>query len=85
MVVWAAFALTMLGDDRFDTMVNALKSPDVMVRRSAVLALRQLGDRRAIEPLLALRGDQERRFEADTTVETAAANALLNLGYDGAL
>ncbi len=85
LIVWVAFALTMLGDDQFDLIVRALQSDDVDVRRSGVLAMRQLGDPRAIEPLRQLRGDHARRFETDTTVEAAATNALFSLGYDGAL
>jgi HEAT repeat protein len=85
LVVWAAYASTMLGDDRFDVIAAALQAQDVDVRRSGILALRQLGDRRAIEPLRGLRGDQRRRFPGDSTVEEAAANALFSLGYDGAL
>lgn len=83
LVIWAAFALTMLGEDYFDVLLDGLKSDDVLVRRSAVLAMRQLGDPRAIEPLLTLRGDQARRFENDITVEAAAALALSSLGYNG--
>jgi HEAT repeat protein len=82
LVVWAAFALTRLGRDRFDMLENALKSDDVNVRRSGILAMQQLGDPRAIEPLLALQDDQERRFEADTTVARAASKALRILGYE---
>lgn len=79
--VWAAFALTRLGSDYFDRLVAALAADEVEVRRSAVLALRQLGDPRAIEPLLRLRGDQSRRFENDTTVDWAVEKALESLGY----
>lgn len=82
LVVWAAFALSRLGHDHFDVMTGALESDDVDVRRSAILALKQLGDRRAIGPLLALQGDHSRRFEADLTVEEAANQTLISLGYN---
>jgi HEAT repeat protein len=82
LIVWVAFALTMLGQDYFYILVNALKSDDVNVRRSGVLALHQLGDKRAVEPLLTLSDDHERRFESDTTVAEAAARALMTLGYN---
>ncbi len=82
LVVWAAFALTRLGDDHFDVLIDALRDDEVDVRRSAILALRQLGDPRAIGPLLALLGDNSRRFAADTTVEEAVNQALVNLGYN---
>ena len=70
LVIWVAFALTRLGEDHFEVLVDALESGDVDVRRSAILACKQLGDRRAIAPLLALQGDDSRRFEADFTVES---------------
>jgi HEAT repeat protein len=82
LVVWAAFALTRLGKDHFDRLVDALQSPEVDTRRSAILAMRQLGDKRAIEPLLALQDDDRRRFEADSTVAEAASLALISLGYN---
>jgi HEAT repeat protein len=82
LVVWAAYALTMLGHDNFSTLEAALKSAEVDVRRSAILAVQQLGDSRAIPPLLELSNDQERRFEADTTVAEAALKALITLGYN---
>jgi HEAT repeat protein len=81
-VIWAAFALTRLGDDHFEVLARALEADVVDVRRSAILALRQLGDRRAIAPLLNLLGDQDRRFAADTTVNEAVTQALASLGYD---
>jgi HEAT repeat protein len=81
LVVWAAYALTMLGNDYFPTIVNALSSSDVVVRRSAILALQQLGDKRAIPLLLPLANDPERRFEADSTVGEAVQKALASLGY----
>ncbi len=82
LVVWAAFALTMLGQDHFQRIVDALQSVDVEVRRSAVLAAQQLRDPRAIQPLLALANDHERRFDGDSTVAEAAAKALIILGYN---
>ncbi|MBZ0301365.1 MAG: HEAT repeat domain-containing protein [Anaerolineae bacterium] len=82
LVIWAAFALTRLGDDQFDVLAHALASGEVEVRRSAVLALRQLGDARAIGPLLALLGDDSRRFAADSTVDEAVNQALVSLGYN---
>jgi hypothetical protein len=82
LVVWAAFALTRLGHDQFATIAEALISPEVDVRRSAILALQQLGDTRAIPHLLRLSDDQGRRFEADSTVAEAAAKALVSLGYN---
>lgn len=81
LVVWAAFALTRLGEDYFHVLVNALRSDDVHIRRSGVLALHQLGDTRAIPPLLALRDDVEKRFDGDTTVAEAVARTLADLGY----
>lgn len=80
--VWAAYALTRLGHDRFDLMVDALGSPDVLVRRSAILAMEQLGDQRAVEHLLHLQDDDARRFEGDTTIAQAATKALAVLGYN---
>jgi HEAT repeat protein len=82
LVVWAAYALTCLGDDHFSTLESALTHDDVDVRRSAILAMRQLGDQRAIGPLLALLGDEERRFAADSTVDEAVNQALVSLGYN---
>jgi len=82
LVIWAAFALTRLGDDHFDTLSSALESGDVDVRRSAILAMRQLGDQRAIGPLLTLLGDEERRFQADSTVDEAVNQALVILGFN---
>jgi HEAT repeat protein len=81
LVVWAAFALTCLGEDYFHVLVNALRSEHVDIRRSGILALHQLGDARAIPALLALRRDHARRFESDNTVAEAAAKALAALGY----
>lgn len=82
LVVWAAFALTKLGHDHFERLASALESGDVMVRRSAILAMQQLADRRAIGPLLAVYHDSERRFSADNTVGEAAAKALARFGYN---
>ncbi|MBZ0297971.1 MAG: HEAT repeat domain-containing protein [Anaerolineae bacterium] len=82
MVVWAAYALTRLGHDHFEQLTDALESDDVMVRRSAILALHQLGDERAIGPLLALQHDDSRRFQADSTVAEAVDRALISLGYN---
>lgn len=82
LVIWAAFALTRFGEDQFEVMTAALQSETVDVRRSAILALRQLGDRRAIGPLLALQGDEGRRFEADSTVDEAVNQTLISLGYN---
>lgn len=82
LVIWVAFALTRLGEDHFDALAGALQADEVEVRRSAILALRQLGDRRAIGPLLALQGDESRRFEADTTVDEAVNQTLISLGYN---
>lgn len=81
LAVWGAFALTRLGEDYFHVMVNALRSDDVNVRRSGILALEQLGDPRAIPHLLELRDDDERRFSVDTPVSFAADRALKKLGY----
>ncbi|NWG18542.1 MAG: HEAT repeat domain-containing protein [Chloroflexi bacterium] len=82
LVVWAAFALTRLGHDHFDAIEQALQVDDVDVRRSAILAMQQLGDQRAIPPLLAVSRDQRRRFHADITVAEAAVKALISLGYN---
>jgi HEAT repeat protein len=81
LVVWAAFALTRLDEDHFEILVEALDAAEVDVRRSAILALRLLGDARAIEPLLALRADLSTRFDGDLTVAEAATQALVSLGY----
>jgi hypothetical protein len=40
-----------------------------------------LGDPRAIQPLLKLRGDKSQRFANDTTVDWAVEKALSSLGY----
>lgn len=80
--IWVAFALTRLGEDHFAAIADALTNSDVDVRRSAILALRQLGDVRAIEPLLALQNDDSRRFEADSTVAEAALQTLVSLGHN---
>lgn len=82
MVVWAAYALTRLGHDHFNDIAQALESDDVMVRRSAILAFQQLGDQRAVGPLLALQHDDSRRFQADSTVAEAVDRALTSLGYN---
>lgn len=82
LVVWAAFALTRLGHDHFHLLDVATRSDEVDVRRSAILAMQQLGDKRAIEPLLALCHDQSRRFATDSTVGEAATKALISLGYN---
>ncbi len=82
LVVWAAFALTKLGHDQFALLIEALETGDVMVRRSAILAMQQLADPRAIAPLLAVYRDTERRFSADNTVGEAAAKALAKMGYN---
>lgn len=82
LVVWAAFALTRLGHDHFEFISEALRSNDVDVRRSAILAMQQLGDQRAIEPLLTVCNDHSRRFEVDSTVAEAAMRALISLGYN---
>ena len=84
LVVWVAFALTRLGKDFFHVLVNALRSDDVAVRRSGVLALHQLGDARAIPHLLTLRDDLARRFDGDTTVAQAVVKALAALGHTDA-
>src|SRR5689334_13756632 len=44
LVIWAAYALTRLGRDHFDVLVDALHNDVVEVRRSAILAMQQLGD-----------------------------------------
>jgi HEAT repeat protein len=82
LVVWVAYALTRLGHDHFDILEEALEHPNVDVRRSGILAMQQLGDQRAVGPLLALHDDSGRRFEADNTVAEAATKALISLGYN---
>lgn len=82
LVVWAAYALTKLGHDQFSLIGTALSSADVDVRRSAILAMQQLGDSRAIPLLVALPHDNARRFDGDSTVSEAAAKALASLGYN---
>lgn len=82
LVVWAAFALTRLGRDSFDVLERAMQEDDVDVRRSAILAFQQLGDRRAIPLLLAVSHDQSKRFSADSTLGEAAVRALIQLGYN---
>ena len=82
LVVWVAYALTRLGHDHFHILEDALADGDVAVRRSGILAMQQLGDKRAVGPLLAVCHDQSRRFEADNTVAEAAMKALASLGYN---
>lgn len=82
LVIWTAFALTMLGQDHFHVLVEGVNSTDVQVRRSSVLAMQQLGDKRAVGPLLTLSEDHERRFDSDSTVAEAAQRALISLGYN---
>lgn len=82
LVIWAAFSLSRLGRDHFSIVVAGLNDADVAVRRSSILALQQLGDKRAIEPLLTLGDDTARRFKADSTVAEAAVKALSSLGYN---
>lgn len=82
LVVWAAYAITRLGHDYFAVLFHALTSDEVDVRRSAILALQQLDDPRAIPALLALSNDDARRFDADSTVAEAAMKALISLGYN---
>jgi HEAT repeat protein len=83
LVVWAAYALTMLGQDHFQVIGDALHSEDVAVRRSAILAIQQMGEPRAIPLLVPLSNDTERRFDGDSTVGEAAVKALTSLGYKG--
>jgi len=80
--VWVAYALTRLGYDHFHILEKALEHRNVDVRRSSILAMQQLGDARAVGPLLALRDDPSRRFEADNTVAEAVTKALISLGYN---
>jgi HEAT repeat protein len=82
LVVWVAYALTRLGHDHFHILEKALENRDVAVRRSGILAMQQLGDKRAVGPLLAVCDDPSRRFEADNTVAEAATKALISLGYN---
>ncbi len=79
LVIWAAYALTRLGRDHFHILVDALHNDAVEVRRSAILAMQQLGDSRAADPLRTLHNDHARRFPDDTTVAEAAAKALSSL------
>jgi HEAT repeat protein len=81
LVIWAAFALTRLGEDYYHVLLNALRSDDVHIRRSGILALEQSGNPRAIPALLDLLDDEELRFEGDSTVGEAAERALKVLGY----
>ncbi|MCA9911996.1 MAG: HEAT repeat domain-containing protein, partial [Anaerolineae bacterium] len=67
---------------RFSLIADAVQSGDVLVRRSAILAMEQLGDQRAVAYLLELQDDHARRFEGDTTIAQAAAKALTKLGYN---
>lgn len=82
LVVWIAFALTRLGHDHFAILESALADSEVMVRRSGILAMQQLGDQRAVGPLLAVCDDHSRRFDADSTVAEAATKTLISLGYN---
>lgn len=82
LIVWAAFALTKLGRDSFDVLESTLRSDDVDVRRSTILAFQQLSDQRAVPLLLALAHDDSRRFSGDTTIGEAAVRALIHLGYN---
>jgi hypothetical protein len=81
LMVWAAYALTRLGHDYFTLIGEAVESNNTDVRRSAILAMQQLGDPRAIPILLRHLGDPARRFDGDSTVSEAARKALLSLGY----
>jgi len=82
LAIWAAYALTRLGHDCFDVIEAGVQAEAVDVRRSAILALQQLGDSRAIPALLGVSRDPARRFEGDTTVGEAAQRALVHLGYN---
>lgn len=82
LVTWAAYALTRLGRDHFHLLAQGLQNDAVEVRRSAILAMQQLGDSRAIAPLLTMQDDSERRFPDDLTVAEAAIKALIILGYN---
>lgn len=82
LVIWAAYALTRMGHDHFHRLVEGLSHEAVEVRRSAVLAMQQLGDPRAVAPLLKLQDDNARRFVDDSTVAEAAVKALMSLGYN---
>jgi HEAT repeat protein len=67
----AAEALTKLGAKSVDALVNVLKSEDAAARRLATTALAEIGDKRAVEPLIeVMQNDNE------YSVRTAAARAL---------
>jgi len=76
----AADALTKLGSKSVDALVSALKSADAGARRLAAGALAEIGDKRAVEPLIeVMQNDNE------YSVRTAAAKALGELKDERAI
>ena len=51
--------LVSLKDESFDMLIQALKNESSMVRRQALIALGRIGDDRALEPIVALLGDED--------------------------
>jgi HEAT repeat protein len=56
----AAEALTQIGTESVPYLINALENPDEDVRWKAAISLGEIGDRRAIDPLIRLLGDEDR-------------------------
>lgn len=56
----AAEALTQIGTESVPYLINALENPDEDVRWKAAISLGEIGDRRAIDPLISLLGDEDR-------------------------
>jgi hypothetical protein len=75
----AARALTRMGKGAVESLIAATGDPRAAVRRRAVESLGEIGDDRAVEPLLA-----RLRDESDPGVRTAAARALGRMP-DGAI
>jgi len=76
----AADALTKLGSKSVDALVAVLKSEDAGARRLAAGALAEIGDKRAVEPLVeVMQNDNE------YSVRTAAARALGELKDERAI
>ena len=80
-IAWAAlimllavFAMPAVADD-VDKWIQDLNDTSPSVREAAALALGQLGDTRAVEPLIQALKDE------DSYVRSAAADALTKLGW----
>ncbi len=76
--------IAVLGERRFSAaapaLLELLDHPGLDVRRKAVLALGQLGDQRAADPLVTLLHDADTTLWSDTTFWQKASLALCELG-----